>query len=128
MPNPAPHDLSRRERQIMDAIYQRGEATAAEVAEAIPDPPSYSAVRALLRILEEKGYLRHEQQGLRYVFMPTVKRERARRSALKSVVRTFFDGSVEQTVAALLGQQRLSPEELDRLAELIEHARKKEEH
>jgi predicted transcriptional regulator len=126
MPKPSPHDLSRRERQIMDVIYQRGQATAAEVAEAIPDPPSYSAVRALLRILEEKGFLRHEQQGLRYVFLPTVKRASARRSALKGLVRTFFDGSVEQTVAALLDQQKLSAEELDRLARLIDQARKEE--
>ena len=126
MPKPAAHDLSRRERQIMDVIFQRGQATAAEVAETIPDPPSYSAVRALLRILEEKGYLRHEQQGLRYVFMPTMRRASARRSALKSVVRTFFDGSVEQTVAALLGQQKLSREELDRLADLITRAREEE--
>ena len=126
MTKPAAHDLSRRERQIMDVIFQRGTATAAEVAEAIPDPPSYSAVRALLRILEEKGYLRHEQQGLRYVFIPTMRRDTARRSALKGVVKTFFNGSVENTVAALLGQQKLSPEELDRLAELIARARKEE--
>lgn len=126
MAKPAPHDLSRRERQIMDVIYARGQATAAEVAEAIPDPPSYSAVRALLRILEEKGYVRHEQHGLRYVFLPTVKRQSARRSALKGLVQTFFDGSVEQTVAALLGQQKLSPEELERLARLIDRARKEE--
>jgi predicted transcriptional regulator len=126
MPKPAAHDLSRRERQIMDVIFQRGQATAAEVAEAMPDPPSYSAVRALLRILEEKGHLRHEQQGLRYVFMPTTRRASARRSALKSVVKTFFDGSVEQTVAALLGQQKLSREELDRLADLITRAREEE--
>jgi predicted transcriptional regulator len=123
MPKPAAHDLSRRERQIMDVIYARAQATAAEVADAIPDPPSYSAVRALLRILEEKGYLRHEQQGLRYVFLPTVKRARARRSALKGLIRTFFNGSVEQTVAALLGEQKLAPEELDRLAALIDRAR-----
>ena len=108
----------------MDVIYQRGAATAAEVADAIPEPPSYSAVRALLRILEEKGYLRHEQQGIRYVFLPTVRRASARRSALKGLVRTFFDGSVEETVAALLGQEKLSAEELDRLAELIDRARK----
>lgn len=124
MPRRAAHDLSRRERQIMDVIYQRGQATAAEVADAIPDPPSYSAVRALLRILEEKGFLRHEQQGLRYVFIPTVARDRARRSALKGLVKTFFDGSVEQTVAALIGNQKLSDEELERLSKLIEHARK----
>lgn len=124
MPKRAAHDLSRRERQIMDVVYQRGQATAAEVAEAIPDPPSYSAVRALLRILEEKGFLRHEQQGLRYVFIPTVARDRARRSALKGLVKTFFDGSVEQTVAALIGNQKLSREELERLSKLIEQARK----
>ena len=127
MAKPSPHDLSRRERQIMDVIFERGQATAADVAEAIPDPPSYSAVRALLRILEEKGYLRHEQQGLRYVFIPTMRRTSARRSALKSVVKTFFDGSVEQTVAALLGQQKLSREELDRLADLITRARKEDQ-
>lgn len=108
----------------MDVIYQRGQATAAEVAEAIPDPPSYSAVRALLRILEEKGYLRHEQQGLRYVFLPTVRPGAARRSALKGIVKTFFGGSVERAVAALLGQQKLTPEELHRLAALIDRARK----
>ena len=124
MPKRAAHDLSRRERQIMDVIYQRGQATAAEVADAIPDPPSYSAVRALLRILEEKGFVRHEQQGLRYVFIPTVARDRARRSALKGLVKTFFDGSVEQAVAALIGNQKLSGEELDRLSKLIEQARK----
>jgi BlaI family penicillinase repressor len=124
MPKRPAHDLSRRERQIMDVIYQRGQATAAEVAEAIPDPPSYSAVRALLRILEEKGFLRHEQQGVRYVFIPTVGRGRARRSALKGLVKTFFDGSIEQTVAALLVNHKLSDEELERLAHLIEQARK----
>jgi predicted transcriptional regulator len=127
MPKPPTHDLSRRERQIMDVIYERGQATAAEVAEAIPDPPSYSAVRALLRILEEKGYLRHEQQGLRYVFLPTVKRASARRSALKGLVRTFFEGSVEQTVAALLDDKKLSSEELARLADLLDRARSRRE-
>lgn len=128
MPKPPQHDLSRRERQIMDVIYQRGQATAAEVAELIPDPPSYSAVRALLRILEEKGHLRHEQQGLRYVFLPMVKRASARRSALKGIVRTFFDGSVEQTVAALLDHRKLSPDELERLAQLIDRARTRQGH
>jgi predicted transcriptional regulator len=118
--------LSRRERQIMDAIYRRGQATAAEVLEDLPDPPSYSAVRAMLRVLEEKGHLRHEQQGPRYVFLPTVPREQARRSALKQLVRTFFEGSTEQTVAALLdlSASRLSDAELDRLSQLIERARK----
>jgi predicted transcriptional regulator len=128
MPKPSPHDLSRRERQIMDVIYERRQATAAEVTEAIPDPPSYSAVRALLRILEQKGYLRHEQQGLRYLFIPTARRDTARKSALKGIVRTFFNGSVEQTVAALLGQQKLSPEELERLSALIDKARKEDGH
>src|ERR671925_464450 len=94
--------LSRRERQIMDIIYARGQATAAEVTAALPDPPSYSAVRALLRILEQKGHLRHEQDGPRYVFLPTVPRDRARRSAMRHLVRTFFDGSTEDAVAALL--------------------------
>jgi len=110
----------------MDVIHERRQATAAEVADAIPDAPSYSAVRALLRILEEKGYLRHEQHGLRYVFIPTERRGNARRSALKSVVRTFFNGSVEETVAALLGQQKLSPEELERLSAIIDKAKKGE--
>ena len=118
--------LSRRERQIMDAIYRRGQATAAEVLEDMPDPPSYSAVRAMLRVLEEKGHLRHEQQGPRYVFLPTVPREQARRSALQQLVRTFFDGSTEQTVAALLdlSDRKLSDAELDRLSQLIDQARK----
>lgn len=118
--------LSRRERQIMDIIYRRGRATAAEVLADMPDPPSYSAVRALLRVLEEKGHLRHEQDGPRYLFLPTVGRDRARRSALKQLVRTFFDGSAEEAVAALLDMSRdgLAQEELDRLSDLIDKARK----
>ena len=119
-----PDPLSRRERQIMDVIYARGQATAAEVVDALPDPPSYSAVRALLRILEEKGHLRHQQDGPRYVFLPVVPRDRARRSALRSLVRTFFDGSPAQAAAALIDQAKLSPEEFERLRELIEKARK----
>ena len=117
--------LSRRERQIMDVIYRRGRATAAEVLEGLPDPPSYSAVRALLRLLEEKGHVHHEQDGPRYVYVPTVARDRARRTALKHVVRTFFDGSATEAVAALLdGETRLADAELDRLSALIEQARK----
>jgi predicted transcriptional regulator len=118
--------LSRRERQIMDVIYRRHQATAAEVLEDLPDPPSYSSVRAMLRVLEEKGHLRHEQDGPRYVFLPTMERERARRSALERLVQTFFDGSVEQAVAALLDQKErtLSDAELARLARLINQARK----
>jgi BlaI family penicillinase repressor len=123
--NPHAH-LSRRERQIMDVIYSKGRATAAEVLEAIPTPPSYSAVRAMLRLLEEKGYLRHEQDGPRYVFLPTLSRERARQSAMKQLLQTFFDNSAEQAVAALLdmSRARLSEAELDRLSEMIEKARK----
>src|SRR5688500_2402698 len=117
------HTLSRRERQIMDVLYQRGKATAAEVQEGLPDPPSYSAVRALLRILEDKGHVRHEQDGPRYVFMPKLARDRARRSAVRHLMETFFDGSPEQAVAALLdvSSSKLSQKELDRLAQLIEN-------
>jgi predicted transcriptional regulator len=119
-------DLSRRERQIMDFLYRRGRATAAEVLAGLPDPPSYSAVRAMLRVLEEKGHVRHAQDGPRYVYLPRVARDRARRSALRHVVRTFFEGSAAQVVAALLDDRSadLSGEELDRLARLIARARK----
>lgn len=118
--------LSRRERQIMDVIYRLGRATAAEVRERLPDPPGYSAVRALLRVLEEKGHLRHEQDGPRYVFLPTVSRERARRSALRQLLATFYDDSPEQVVATLLdvSAARLTDAEFDRLAELIDEARR----
>ena len=122
-----PHDqLSRREREIMDVVYRSGRATAAEVMENLTDPPGYSAVRALLRVLEEKGHLRHEEDGPRYVFVPTIPRERARQSALRQLVHTFFDGSTEQAVAALLdlSSTRLSDAELDRLRDLIADARK----
>ncbi len=118
--------LSRRERQIMDVIYQLGKATAAEVQERMPSPPSYSAVRAMLAILEQKQLLRHEQDGARYVYLPTVPVERARKSALKSMVRTFFDGSTTDAIAALLElpDSKLSRGELESLAELIERAKK----
>ena len=118
--------LSRREREIMDVIYRSGRATAAEVLDQLSDPPSYSAVRALLRVLEEKGHLRHEEDGPRYVFLPTVSVERARQSALKQMLNTFFEGSTEQAVAALLdlSSARLSDAELDRLSQLIADARK----
>jgi BlaI family transcriptional regulator, penicillinase repressor len=122
-----PHaKLSRRERQIMDAIYKRGKATAAEVQQELPEDPNYSTVRAQLRVLEEKGYLRHEEQGLRYVFLPTIPREQARSSALKRLVETFFDGSAEQVVAALLDGSagKLSEGELARLSGLIDKAKK----
>jgi BlaI family transcriptional regulator, penicillinase repressor len=119
-----PDPLSRRERQIMDIIYTQGQATAADVTAALPDAPSYSAVRALLRILEQKGHLRHQEDGPRYVFLPTVSRDRARRSALRSLVRTFFDGSSAQAAAALIDQTQLSGEDFDRLSAAIEKARK----
>jgi BlaI family penicillinase repressor len=119
------HHLSRRERQIMDIIYQRGQATAAEVLENLPNPPGYSAVRAMLRLLEEKGYLKHEQDGPRYLFKPTLAREKARKSALKQMLETFFDGSTEQAVAALLSlsKTKLDKDELDRLSQMIETAK-----
>lgn len=117
--------LSRRERQIMDVVYREGQATATEVLERLPDPPSYSAVRAMLRVLENKGHLRHLPDGTRYVYRPTVPRGRAGKPALQNVLQTFFDGSAEKAVAALLDLSRsdLSNEELDRLSELIEQAR-----
>jgi len=113
--------LSRRERQIMDILFERGSAAASEIHEALPDPPSYSAVRASLSVLERKGHIRHELQGLRYVWTPRVPRENARRTALRHLVKTFFDGSVEQTVAALLDEAsvKLDPQEMDRLREMI---------
>jgi BlaI family transcriptional regulator, penicillinase repressor len=126
MSNAQHRDLSRRERQILDILYERGQASAAEVQAALPEPPSYSAVRALLRILEEKGHVRHQQDGPRYVYLPTLARDNAKRSALHHVLKTFFDGSAEQAISALLDESssRLSPAELDRLARLIDSARK----
>ncbi len=117
--------LSRRERQIMDLLYQRGCLTAAEVQERLPDAPSYSAVRALLRVLEQKGHVRHQEEGLRYVYLPTLTRGKAQRSALRHLVETFFDGSRGQAVAALLDASAgdLSGEELERIAGLVEKAR-----
>jgi predicted transcriptional regulator len=117
-------ELSRRERQIMEIVYRRGRATAAEVLGEIPDPPTYSAVRAALRLLEEKGRLSHEMDGKRFVYVPTTPRSRARTTALKDVVRNFFGGSAEQVVNALLEDQKPSAAELDRLARLIAQARR----
>ncbi len=120
-----PNQLSRRERQIMEVIYIHGRATAAEVLESLPDPPSYSAVRAMLRILEGKGHLVHESDGPRYVFLPTIPREQARETALRGVIHTFFGGSPENAVAALLDlDDKLDAEALERLAERIAEARK----
>lgn len=117
--------LSRRERQMMNIIFRMGKATAGEVMDAMADPPSYSAVRATLRVLEQKGHVRHHHDGTRYVFVPTVAREKARASALDQLLTTFFDGSAANVVASLLERKdRLTSEELDRLSVLIEDARK----
>ena len=126
MPPSIHHALTRRERQIMDILYRHGRATAAEVMEEMPGSPNYSTVRTQLRVLEEKGHVTHEEQGLRYVYAPAVPRRSARRSALKHLVETFFDGSAEQVVAALLGGDAtgLSDEDLARIEALVAKARK----
>ena len=118
--------LTRRERQIMDILFRRGRATAAEVMAELPGEPSYSTVRTQLRVLEEKGHARHEEDGVRFIYMPAVARHAARKSALRHLVETFFDGSSEKAVAALLGGEgsKLSDEQLDRIADLIAKARK----
>jgi predicted transcriptional regulator len=119
-------NLSRRERQIMDIIYEKNEASAAQVLEELPNPPTYSAVRAMLRILEEKGHLSHRQEGPRYIFSPTIPHETARENALKHLLQTFFDNSTEKAVAALLdlSEDQLSDKDYHRLLELIEEAQK----
>lgn len=118
--------LSRRERQIMDILYRQGKASANDVRDAMPDAPSYSAVRAMLRILEEKGHIKHQEEGMKYVYAPVVAAGKAKRSAVKHVLETFFEGSAEQAVAALLdvSSSRLTPDELDRMAALIEKAKR----
>jgi predicted transcriptional regulator len=121
----APALLTKRERQIMDILYRVGRATAAEIMDAVPGAPSYSTVRTQLRVLETKGHVRHEEQGLRYVYMPTVPRHSARKSALKHLVDTFFDGSSAKAVAALLGGEaaRVSDDDLERIADMVKAAR-----
>jgi predicted transcriptional regulator len=118
--------LTRRERQIMDVLFRRGRATAAEVMDELPGEPSSSTVRTQLRVLEDKGHVRHEEEGLRYVYMPAMARQTARKSALRHLVDTFFDGSAEHVVAALLGGEgaRLTEDELQRIADLVSKARK----
>jgi predicted transcriptional regulator len=118
--------LTRRERQIMDILFRRGRATAAEVMEELPGEPSYSTVRTQLRVLEEKGHARHEDDGVRFVYMPAMARQTARKSALRHLIDTFFDGSPEKAMAALLGGEasKLSDEQLERIAEMIDKARK----
>src|SRR5687768_18144718 len=127
MDSQTPTGMSRRERQIMDIVYRRGRCTAAEVLDDLPDPPTYSAVRAALRLLEEKGMLAHEVDGKRYIYLPTTPRRQARTTALRHLVRTFFGGSAEQVVNALLEDGQTSSAELDRLARLIEEARAKDQ-
>lgn len=125
MPGSLNQDLSRRERQIMDIVYRFKEVTAAEVMDNLPEAPSYSAVRAMLRILEDRGFLRHRRDGARYIYSATIPREEAQSSALERVVTTFFDDSVAETVAALINMSDKMPEEeLERLSELIEKAKK----
>jgi BlaI family transcriptional regulator, penicillinase repressor len=120
--------LSRRERQIMEILYRHGRASAADVRDAMEDAPGYSGVRAMLRVLEEKGHVKHENEGLKYVYVPIVNRDKAKRSAIKHLVDTFFRDAPEQVVAALLdvSSKRLTNAELDRMAEMIEKAKKEE--
>lgn len=127
MPRQPLLDLSRRERQIIDALFRLGRASAAEVRAELPDAPSYSAVRALLRILEDKGHVRHDQEGPRYVYMPTAARDSAKRSALRHLVQTFFEGSTTQAMSALLdsSSSKLSEADLERLEDMLEQARKR---
>lgn len=122
-----PERLSGRERQIMEVIYRRGRATAAEVLAELPDPPGKTAVRTFLRILEEKGHLKHRQDGLAYVYLPSRPRARAGKTAFRGVLQTFFEGSLEKAIASYLGDDAvcLAPEELERLVRLIEQARTK---
>lgn len=126
MADQLPLDVGRRERQIMEVVYARGQASVAEVLAALPDPPSYSAVRAMLNMLEEKGHLRHKEQGRKFIYLPTVPRAQASRSAIKNLLQTFFGGSVSEAVASMieLDRKQLSDEDLERLARLIEDARK----
>jgi predicted transcriptional regulator len=126
MRNAQEDPLSRRERQIMDILYQKEQATAVEIEEAMPDAPTNAAVRAKLRVLEEKGHVRREEQGLRYVYFPVKARDSARRGALQRVITTFFEGSVERTVSALLdlSAAKLTPEDIDRIQQRIDRARK----
>jgi BlaI family penicillinase repressor len=121
-----PLDVSRRERQILDVLYRTGRATVGEIQQSIPNPPGYSAVRTLLRILEEKRHVRHEQEGTRYVYLPRIERDRAKRSAMRHLMDTFFEGSATQAIAALIDEdsKTLSSEDWQRLADMIERARK----
>lgn len=127
MKSAAPHTLGGRERQIMEIVYRRGRATAAEVLSDLPDPPTYSTIRGMLRYLESKGHLRHEQDGARYVYLPTSAKSKVRVSALADVVRTFYDGSVGAAVATLLTSGSVSREEYERLSRLLDEAARKDD-
>jgi predicted transcriptional regulator len=116
--------FSRREREIMDALYGLGQASAAQIHQALPDAPSYTAVRTLLTILEKKGHVRHTSDGVRYLYAPVAARDAAGKSAIQTLKKTFYDNSVERLVAALLTEEDIAPEELDRLAQMIDNARK----
>src|SRR6185436_4648026 len=123
----ARQELSRRERQILDVIYRLGRATASEVLERIDDAPTYTTIRGLLRVLESKGHIRHEEDDGRYVYYPVVTKQRAAKSAIRHVVKTFFDGSPSEALAALLGGERtLDAREIERLAKIVDEARRKE--
>ena len=126
MSKPVPLDLGRRERQIMETVYAQGQASVSEVLAALPDPPSYSAVRAILNVLEKKGHLRRKKTGKKFVYLPSVPHKTARRSALKNLLDTFFSGSSVQAIASLIGmdEAKLSSEDLDRLSKMIEDAKK----
>ena len=126
IPSKADPDLSRRERQIMDVLFARGRASGQEIQKSLPDQPNYSSVRTILRVLERKGYVRHVEEGLRYVYEPTVLREAASRSALQRIIRTFFDGSAKEAAAALLDPSafHLSEEELSELGRMVDRAKK----
>lgn len=128
MPAPASSDLGRRERQIMEVVYRLGRASVGEVRRELPDPPTYSSVRGMLKLLEDKGHLRHEQEGLKYVYVPIVAPEKERVSALRHLVRTFFGGSAREAAAALLElpDSKLTREELARLSRLLSASRRKE--
>ena len=119
-----PQDLGRRERQIMDLVYQLGEASVAQVREAMPDPPSYSSVRTMIRLLEGKGLLKHRRDGMKYLYRPTQSKQKVSRSALRHLMTTFFEGSASEAVAAIFDSEKMDAEDLKRIESLIKQARK----
>lgn len=123
----SPRDLGARERQIMDVVFQLGEASVSDVLEKLPDPPSYSAVRTMIRLLESKGFLRHRREGTKYVYRPTQSRDSARRTALRHLLQTFFGGSAPDAVAAMLDSENLTPDDLARIEQMIDDARQEDD-